>query len=71
MVSGQGAKMAKSPGKPTQEQRDHILKRHVAVTIVNDRMVVSFVPECGDSDGPIHGGIGVMMCKQPPRPPIT
>ncbi len=44
MASGQGAKMAKSPGEPTQEQRDHILKRHVAVTIVNDRMLVSFVP---------------------------
>jgi len=63
--------MAKTPGKPTQEQRDHILKRHVGVTIVNDRVQVSFVHECGDGDCPIPGDISVMMCKRPPCPPLV
>jgi hypothetical protein len=68
MASGQGTKMAKTNGKPTVEQREHILKHHLGIAIVNDRVHVSYVQQCGQDNCPVPNEIGMFMCKALPCP---
>ncbi len=68
MASGQGTKTAKMNGKPTLEQREHILKHHLEIAIVNDRVHLAYVQECGKDGCPVPHNAALFMCKQPPCP---
>lgn len=69
---GQGAKMERTNGKPTRQQRDHILEHHLQIAIVNERVHLSYVQECGEKntgkDCPVPNEASVFLCKRPPCP---
>ena len=68
MPNGQAAKTAKSPGKLTVEQREHILKHHLGLAIVDERIRISYVHECGHDSCPVPHEPLMMLCRRPPCP---
>jgi tetratricopeptide (TPR) repeat protein len=59
---------AKAQGKPTHDQRQHILDHHLGIAIVNNRVQLSYVQSCGDQNCTLPHEITVLMCRQPPCP---
>jgi hypothetical protein len=66
MSSGEATQTAKSDTKLTVEQRDHVLKHHLGLAIVDDRIRVSYVHECGNDPCPIKQEPFMLLCKRPP-----
>jgi hypothetical protein len=68
---GQGTGTAKSNGKPSAEQREHLLKHHLGLTISGAKLHVTYLMECGNPEEkpcPLPPDVAVTMCRRPPCP---
>jgi hypothetical protein len=65
----QATRTAKTNGKLSTEQREHLLKHHLGLTIVGAKLHVTYLLECGNPDQkpcPLPSELAVMMCRRPP-----
>jgi hypothetical protein len=72
MSDGAGTKMEKINGKLSLEQREHLLKHHLGLTLCGERLHVRYVLECDNSDQdkacPLPEEVSLFLCKRPPCP---
>ena len=72
MSDGAGTKMEKTNGKLSLEQREHLLKHHLGLTLCGERLHLRYVLECDNADQdkacPLPEEVSVFLCKRPPCP---
>jgi len=69
---GTGTKMAKTNGKLSQQQREHLLNHHLGHAIVGEKLHLTYLLDCGnpvrDKGCPLPAEVAVTVCKRPPCP---
>jgi hypothetical protein len=64
MSTGQAT--ARKRAKPTVEEREHILKYHLEISIEEEAVVIKYLCICNRDDCPVPTEVVMSRCKKPP-----
>lgn len=74
MASGEATERSKGPGRPTPEQWEHIVEKHLTVHFNKERHLVEigWAIGCGDKPCPVpYSTVAYYACPSRPCPPWT